>query len=132
VPGVQDAALSSDFPAPFGGSSRVEAWSGGRSTECQAGVEFVSREYFETLGIRIERGAIPRTGAAIVVDTSAASKCWSEASGVDWQMRIAGTSDEWLPVVAVAADLAAPLPEHLDIRRGQTAVAWVLGQRHWP
>ena len=127
--GLERVALASEMPGVS-----LAARSAGGATECRVGVIFVSRTYFETLGLRLERGDVPASGAAAIVSASAARKCWSDASTDEWRMRVnAAGIDGWLPVAGVAPDLiAASPPGHPDLKIGDPAFVWIVGAPEWP
>jgi putative ABC transport system permease protein len=133
--GVQHVALTSELPPP-GPSTPITASSSSGSSECRMSLAFVSPQYFDTLGLRIERGLIPDTtsGGGVVVSASAARACWSGASTQEWRIRIPSESiSDWMPVMGVTSDLVVPAPAgHPELRIGEPSNAWVVGSRDWP
>jgi putative ABC transport system permease protein len=110
--GIAQAAFSSDVPGPSTRQVPILVASTAGTSDCRAAIVFVSRTYFDTLGLRLERGSLPASGEGAVVSASMARKCWSQPSD-EWRVRIKAAehmADEWLPVAAVASDLQAPPP----------------------
>jgi len=137
--GVAHAALASEPPMPAAAPQTLVTASTAGVNDCRVGVVFVSRSYFDTIGARFERGTLPESGEAAVVNASAARKCW-DAGAQEWKLRLKAegsrTSDGasgWLPVAAVAPDLYAGPPHgHADLNVGDPAMVWIVDGSDWP
>jgi hypothetical protein len=125
--GLAQAALASAVPAVSGPQSSIDVAASGGPSGCRATVVHVIRSYFETLGVRLERGAVPRSGVAAIVSASAARRCWTDTAQ-EWKVRL----DGWLPVAGVAPDLASgPAPGRARFRTGDPATVWIVGPAEW-
>jgi putative ABC transport system permease protein len=134
---VKAVAIATNFPGGEAQAS-IEAASAGGSKECRMSVATVTPGYFEALGLRLERGAIPQKsrGSAIVINKHAAQSCWSLATSEDWRARLAASPpSEWMPVSGVVADpfrRASALGIRTEEKLGERTVAWIIGAREWP
>jgi predicted permease len=117
LPGVEHAALSIDLPLDLGShgtSVFPEGWSGVEGRE-HLGVDFnyVSRGYFETLGIPVLSGRVfgaddgAGTEPVAVVSTTFASTVWPGESALGRRLRVSmpRIHEEWRTVVGVVADV---------------------------
>jgi putative ABC transport system permease protein len=73
------------------------------------GFNFVSNDYFSTLGVRLVAGRAftadeQRTGAALVVSRAAAQRLWPDGNAIGSEVK---GRDAWATVVGIAADVAA-------------------------
>ena len=131
--GVASASLTSEVPAPAGRPTTIVADAGAISGDCKVGLAFVSRTYFETLGLRLQRGTLPPSGTTAIVSATAARKCWNGSTSGEWRLQApTAFGREWIPVAGVVDDLfAGPPPHNADLKIGDPALAWVVGANDW-
>jgi len=115
IPGVRNVALTSSLPpmnrANYAGTE-IEDLAPGKEGPFRTVdyFQFVSRDYFSALGIRLLEGRLlePRdfagTSTAVVINHTMAQMFWPQTSPVGRRVR-PYSSDQWLTVIGVIADV---------------------------
>ncbi|HUF27843.1 MAG TPA: ADOP family duplicated permease [Gemmatimonadaceae bacterium] len=113
MPGVERAAITTRLPVQPGGTTTqiVEGYEPRVGTgSVELPFAYVSRGYFETMGIRVVAGRTfalhdrPETPRVIVVNETAASLYWG-GDALGGRIRSQGSQGAWVDVVGVVADV---------------------------
>jgi len=110
TPGVTSVAAAARLPFAQGNSIRgIDLDPPGSVADAEAGIRVISPDYFDVLGIPIDRGRSftdrDREGAPLVaiVNEAMARRYWPNASPIGRRFRITG--GPWFEIVGVAADV---------------------------
>lgn len=113
LPGVERVALTTRLPVQSGGSTTqvVDGYEPSAGTgSVEVPFAFVSREYFDAMGIRLVEGRafgpqdVPGAPTAIVVNETAARLYWG-GNAIGGRIRSQGNVDGWNQVVGVVSDV---------------------------
>jgi predicted permease len=113
IPGVAAASAGADLPLRGLRSGGYLTWDGGPSDGVNYAQHRVSPEYFETLGIRLERGRSfthadgPQAPRVAIVSASMARRLWPDRDPVGQRISQAGVRGPlpWIEVIGVVSDV---------------------------